>query len=300
MTRSPPGLPRAAVERFRQQRRPWWTALATTVAVEAARQSDELRGADVDRAARAADTLSRLGIVSSAVNANLVAGRAAHAAGRSVRARRRWSAAYELSRTGSVLVRLRGRLAGALAAVAAGDDREVLQHCRAGLADLARHRAALASMELRALASGHGEELGRLGLGVIVRAGEAARVLDWTERTRAAALLTVDPPAPDAVREERATLAALHQELVETRRETGAEPPDLLARQADAEARIRRATWGLPSARAGAGRARPAREIRGLLGDRTLVSYVRRDGEVLAVVADAPVPGSCRSARMRR
>ena len=50
-------------------------------------------------------------------------------------------------------------------------------------------------MELRALASGHGVELSQIGLEAVVRDGSPARVLNWMERGRAAALLAVEPPA---------------------------------------------------------------------------------------------------------
>lgn len=275
----------AAVFRFRQQRRTSMAALATIVATEARRLSGDLAPADVDRACRAADALGRCGLVSGAVGADLAVGRAAAVIGRMQVARRRLRSAHRRSRPAPVLVRLQGHLGAALAAEQDGDGRAVLRHCRAGLADLAAHRSALASMELRALAAGHGVELGQLGLGCLLRAGVPARVLEWTEQTRAAALLAVDPPAPDAVREERAELAAVQAELVEARRATGAEPAELLARQAAVEARIRRATWhrAVPGTRSG---ARSAREIRDLLGDRSLVSFIRHGDEVMAVVTD--------------
>ena len=45
----------------------------------------------------------------------------------------------------------------------------VLRHCRAGLADLERHRGALGSTELRVLASAHGVELGQIALRMLTR-----------------------------------------------------------------------------------------------------------------------------------
>lgn len=275
-----------AIGQFRSQRRPGWTALATVVSVEAGRQSARSRTEDVGRACRAADTLNRLGMVAGAVAADVVAGRVASAAGRSRMARRRWMSAYDRSRDGAVLLRLQGRLAAALAAAAAGDGTAVLAHCRAGLDDLAAHRAALPSMELRALASGHGVELGQLGLGVLLRSGRPARMFDWTERTRAAALLMAAPPPPDAVIGERAALAALRMELTEARRETGVEPAALLARQAAGEARIRRATWGRRALPGTPGAVHPASEVRDLLDARILVSYVRNGADLLALVVD--------------
>ncbi|WP_300012446.1 CHAT domain-containing tetratricopeptide repeat protein [Pseudonocardia sp.] len=275
-----------AIGQFRSQRRNGWVALATVVSVEAGRQSARSQAQDVGRICRAADTLGRSGMVAGAVAADIVAGRVASAAGRSGTARRRWMSAYDRSREGPVLLRLQGRLAAGLAAAAADDGAGVLAHCRAGLDDLAAHRAALPSMELRALASGHGVELGRLGLGVLLRSRRPARTFDWTERTRAAALLVADPPAPDAVIEERAALAALRAELAEARRGTGVEPAALLARQAAGEARIRRATWSRRASPGTPGAVVPASAVRDLLEDRVLVSYVRHGADLLALVVD--------------
>ncbi len=273
-----------AVAQFRGQRRAGWVALATVVATNAEMGAGTLTPAHVDAVRRAADVLVRLGLVSAAVEANLATGRAARALGRTALARRRLGAAYALSKGGSVLVRLRGRLAAAHAADLDGDAVAVLARCREGLADLAQHRAALASMELRALASGHGIELGLIGLGVLLREGRPGRILDWVERTRAVALLSVEPPAPDDVREERAELAALYAELVAARGEPGTEPAALAARQRAIEQRIRRTTWHRTGSGVSPGAVASSRELRELLGDRVLVSYGRHGGHLFAVV----------------
>ena len=73
-----------------------------------------------------------------------------------------------------MLVRLQGRVAAGLAAQALGDPPGVVRSSRAGLADLDRHRSALPSMELRALASAHGAELGELGLRALASPGSHA------------------------------------------------------------------------------------------------------------------------------
>lgn len=270
-----------AAAEFRAQRRPGWRAMATVVAVEA-----DVRGGVVDAAGlaavrRAADTLLGLGLGSSAVHANLVTGRAALALGRAALARRRLMACHERSRRGAVLMRLQGSHAAALAAA---DPAARLAHCRSGLADLARHRAALGSMELRALASDHGVELGLLGLGVLMRTGRPAQILDWLERTRAAALLTVEPATADVVRDELAELATVHEEIGAARRASGADPDELLARQRSIEQRIRRATWHRSSSGLRQGAVVTGRQLRAALGGRSLVSYGAHGGELFAVV----------------
>jgi hypothetical protein len=130
-------------------------------------------------------------------------------------------------------------------------------------------------------------ELGLLGLGCLLRTGSPSRVLDWVERIRAAALLTVEPPAPDIVREERAELAAVQAELITARRETGTEPAELIARQAALEHRIRRATWNRAGTGVVSGAAIRTGQLVGLLDGRALVSYGRFDDEMFAVVLHA-------------
>ena len=185
-----PTPPAAAAERaaaqFRRQRRTPWLARATVLGAEAAL----LDGAGHRRAADP-DPARRRG---PGPGGHAVGGRGGapgrRAAGRAARPDRAGRACFrqagERARQGPVLLRVRGRLAAAHAERLAGRGDAVLRHCRAGLADLARHRAALGSMELRALASGHGVELGQLGLETLLRTGSPSRVLAWTERTRAA------------------------------------------------------------------------------------------------------------------
>jgi len=162
----------------------------------------------------------------------------------------------------------------------------VLAHGRAGMDDLARHRATLASAELRALASGHGAELGRLGLASLLQTHAPAQVLAWMERTRVAALSSVDAPATEGIEEELGALRAVHADLLQARRETGTEPPDLLARQAAIEDHIRRATWARrpPATATGAGLS--TAELRRLLAGQVLVEYDVLEGGVLAVVLE--------------
>ena len=282
----------AAAGQFRDQGRSGFVALAGVVEAQAWLLAGErapsppeaVDPARLEALRRAADVLGRLGLESAAVGADLATGRAALLLGRRALARRRLRAAAERARRGSLLVRLRGRLAAALSAELDGDPATVLARCRAGLADLARHRAALPSMELRALASGHGLELGLLGLGVLLRTGTPSRVLDWVERYRAVALLTVDPPAPGDVLAERAELAVVHAELVAARRETGREPAALITRQRAVEQRIRRATWHRAPPGTQPGTVVAVREMAALLAERTLASYTRHGTTMFAVV----------------
>ena len=277
---------RAAVKGLRRQGRLGWVARADVAVVEALALRGPVPTAALRRVQDAAGTLERLGLCSDAVEAHLVAGRLALTLDRTPEALHSLAAAERLSRRAPVLVRLRGRVAAALAAQAAGNATAVLRHSRAGLADLSRHRAALPSMELRALASGHGAELGQLGLRAVLPTGSPARVLDWMDRTRAAALGTVDVPSSNAIASEMAALRSTQAELDEARRTTGREPAELVARVWAFEHRIRRASWTSElSERTASGRAQPA-QLRAALGGQVLVMFGSLDGQLTAAVLE--------------
>ena len=272
-----------AMTEFRRQRRTAWTARATVVAVEVSvagtgHQPDGLR-----RLGRAAGTLERLGLRADAVAAHLAAGQAALAAAEARTARRHLRSAGKLARSQALQVRLRGHLAQALDASTDQDTGAVLRHCRTGLTDLARHRAALPSMELRMLASGHGEELGELGLRELLRSAPPARLFTWMELTRAVSLLSVEPPVA-AVEEELTALRAVEHELRAARREADQEPVELLARRTRLEARIRRAAWTGPKGLTARAEVVGSGELRSLLDGRYLAEYATVENTLVAVV----------------
>jgi tetratricopeptide (TPR) repeat protein len=182
-----------AATAFTRQRRPGWRDRALVVAAAALDPDGPVEVDEATAVRRAARRLERAGDAPNAVHAHLVAGQLAARAGTGAAARAELAAALRLSRRAALLTRVRGRLAGALAGVQEDDPRAVLVHCRAGLRDLAAHRAALPTTQLRALASGHGSELGELGLQVTLRHYGAGPVLAWMERTRAAALTDALP-----------------------------------------------------------------------------------------------------------
>ena len=278
----------AAAESFDRQRRRTWTARAALVRVEARLLAGTAGPADLRDARRICRTLERQGTWSYAVNAHGIAGRVAASLGRRRAAVDHWRRAAELARRSPVLVRMRGSVAGAMAAALESDDLGVLAYCRKGLTDLARHRTALPSVELRVLASGHGAELGQLGLEVMVRVGSAPRVLDWMERTRAAALLAVEPPGGTDV-DDLEALRGIHAELAGAagaadRTVVTAEP--LATRQKSIEDRIRRASWRRRAEnQAVTGPISPAR-LRSCLDGRVLVEYANLHGDLVAVVVE--------------
>jgi tetratricopeptide (TPR) repeat protein len=276
----------AAAAAFGRQTRAAFRARAVVVAAEARLGAGSGGPEELRQAAVAAGLLASTGSTSAAVQGFLVTGRLAVALGRRRQALAALARAGSLARGAAVLVRLRGQVAAALAASLRRRDRETLAHCRRGLTDLARHRSGLPSVELRALASGHGAELGRIGLEVVVRNGSPARVLNWMERGRAAALLAVEPPAFAPISADIAALRAVH---AETREVAGLSPAAARAdrpapEQAVLEERIRHATWraGPPAETAAAPVAVGA--LRDRLAGRMLVTYGLLEDVLIAVV----------------
>ncbi|MEU4222163.1 CHAT domain-containing protein, partial [Actinoplanes sp. NPDC026623] len=150
---------------------------------------------------------------------------------------------------------------------------------------LARHRAALPSLELRVLAAGHGAELGALGLRRLLPSASAGRILEWLERTRTAALLRVQPPTT-GVDEDVIALRGVEQELRTARLDRGKEPSSLLTRQSALEARIRRRSWAGEDIGGEAASLATAADLRRAVDGRWLVEYAVVDGQILAVVVE--------------
>jgi tetratricopeptide (TPR) repeat protein len=284
----------AAAAAFREQTRGAWRARAVLVTVEARLTSGTATLADLSAASAAARRLGALGTTSAAVQGFLVAGRVAASLGQHRQAIAAWIRAGSLARGAPVLVRLRGRVASALAARLRHHDREALAHCRRGLSDLAQHRGGLPSVELRALASGHGAELGLIGLDVVVRGGSPARVLSWMERSRAAALLAVEPPAFKEIRADLVALRAVHAEprhqgtqsarpitQPHTRSERAA------VEQAVIENRIRQATWRATSLAGTSAGPVTVGGLRDRLHGQAFIEYGLLGKDLVAVVIDA-------------
>jgi tetratricopeptide (TPR) repeat protein len=274
----------AAVQDFRRQRRPAWAARATITEAQARAAREGYTPETLRRLRHAAATLQRLGLRAEAAHGHLAAGRAALALGSGPAAREELTQAGDVAQGQSLLVRLRGHLARALLAETqqSGD---LLRQCARGLRDLARHRAALPSLELRVLAAGHGTELGAVGLRSLLPAAPAGRILEWLERTRTAALLRVLPPAI-GVDEDVIALRGVEHELRAAGRERGEEPPALLARQSALEARIRRRSWTGDDRGGEAASIASGAELRRALDGQWLVEYAAVDGRLLAVVVE--------------
>lgn len=277
-----------AARTFREQHRPAWAARADVVAVRARTVEEPAEPGDLATLRRAARTLESRGMSADAADAHLAAGRVALSLGRAATALEDLDRAWELARRAPVLQRLTGRVAAALAANVRGQDAATTRHAREGLADLAAHRASLESTELRTLASGHGAELGRIALRIVLRAASPGRVLDWMERTRAAALVAVDP-APggetaDLLADLLADLRAAQLHLDRAKSSGDALRPEVANRVDDLEGLVRRAAWVQRSERREPAAAHRTSALRRALGARVLTEYAELDGELVAVV----------------
>lgn len=274
-----------ARENFARQRRTSWRVRADVIIGEVHYASDDSSPITLASVRRAAATLDRLGLPTYAIDAHLVAGRIGMALGRRAAALENLRRAAIIGREAPVLLRLKGHLAEALASP--GTDGERMQHCQAGLDDLAQHRAAFASLELRVRASGHGAELGRLGLASLIRHGTPAEVLAWLERTRAAALVAVEPTADLGIDDQLAELRVVQTQVSEAQR-AGGNPWTLLTRQRVIEDEIRRRTWSSGTADLrDTYRPLSTSELRRQLDDKVLVEYAVLADQVIAVVLDA-------------
>jgi len=268
-----------AARAARRQHRSTWSARAELIGVEARRQAGKAGVDELAVARRAAGRLESSGDLHSAVEAYLVAGRVALDQDQPRAAGLALSRARSLAGRGQVLVRLRGRLAGALEERASGHPTDVLAECRAGLRDLAVHRSSLPTIELRALASGHGAELGEIGLGVVLAGSSPARALAWMERTRAAALST-RLPSWDAVVGPR---HPVDQTVGGAVRDA---PPSAVGR----DMRVPVVDWSTrpesPTKMVPLPRVPGLAAIREALDGRTLVEFGKFEGRLVAVVVE--------------
>jgi tetratricopeptide (TPR) repeat protein len=284
----------SARDSFRRQRRGAWAARCELVLGQAQLTRGTAGPQELGRIRSAARRLARLDLPQEAVDGFLLAGRIALELRLGRQAKSALHRAEELSRGGPALVRARGALAAALACRESQDSEQVLKHCRRGLRYLTGHRGELPTAELRARACAHGEELGRLGLQVLVERGTPGRVWQWMERTRAVTLLTEEPADLDRLRRDLELLRSAHvagsarpgTDPVAPAGDHESTPDDPDTRLRTVEERIRRLTWQL---HAGAERRRQvpgAQPMRGLLSGRVLVEYGQLGERWVAVVLE--------------
>ena len=136
--------------------------------------------------------------------AQLLHGRVARDAGRLDEAARSFEEAARARHTAAGLGRAAGWLAAAMLADLNGDRRALLHACRRGLDAVDEYRALLGDLELRALATRHGNELAAMALRAMLAKQDARGMLWSIERWRATALgTTPHQPVDDPDLERR-------------------------------------------------------------------------------------------------
>ena len=275
-----------AREAFTRQRRPTWSALARLLGVRAAWERGERSASLLVSARRAADALDRGGFTIAALDARILVAQLAISQGRMTVARRQLRLASAAKRVPLVQVRTRAWYADALVRLQAGDRRGAWAALRAGMDLVDRYRATLGATELRAHASGHAEDLARLGLRMAVQTGRAASVLTWAERFRAGTLQLRPVRPPDDARLAGA-LAELRAVVVQVENATLAGRPTrpLESRQADLEEVVKEQTRHATGFLAASLYHPPSvSDLSSALGPRALVELVESEGELHAVV----------------
>ncbi|HKA69130.1 MAG TPA: CHAT domain-containing protein [Actinomycetes bacterium] len=294
-----------AERRFRRRGNEAWAAQAALMRLRAQFEIAPARPILASRAAQLAGALRRLGLVHDARLADLLGIRVLLAAGRTAAAVQR-SAALGRIRPGAPLeTRLLERLTDAELAKARGKPSEAQTHLRAGLRALQQRRRSFGSLDIQVHVAALGVDLANAGLEAAMEAGTPRLMFAWSERTRAQAFRVRpvsppdDPETTDALAELRQLRYALRLAELEGRKE-----PVALRRCAELERAIIERSWRVrgagayaradgradadADARAGAGGDADAEPTLGAvtaeLGDRTMISFMHRRGELLALV----------------
>lgn len=280
---------------FSRQRRQGWAALARWVAVQASWVAGERSDKLLAAARRAAETLTAAGWEVAALDARLIAARTALDLGRQRIARAELERAAPARRRGPVQLRTAAWYAEALLALAEGDRAAADAALHRGVTVLEDYRATLGATDLRTAASAHTDDLAVLGLRLALEDGRPARVLEWAERCRAAALL-LRPARPPGDAELADDLAELRHVVARIKEATtsGGDVEPLLRRQRELEDAVRRRAHhargdDVAAMRAGLGPRRQVRPptvdaLRAALGERALIDVCAVDGTLWAVV----------------
>ena len=276
-----------ALRMFRHQQRPWWAARAELVLLESRFDSGDTSVELLGAAGRLAGVLESVDVV-LAPEAHLLAGRLALARGRRAVGVRHLRAAA-VRRPRDVRARSTGWLARAVLAEAEGRPGDMLAACARGLDLIDLHLGTLGATELRAQATALGGDLAGLALRHAVGAGDARRLLVWSERWRATAL-AVPPVRVEVDPRMTRDLAALRVLARRRTDEPGAGAPALLREQRRLEDAVRRRALHRPGAGASGTKRIRMSELRSELGSMDLVELTDVDGRLFAVVVSGHRP----------
>jgi CHAT domain-containing protein len=184
---------RRARRLFRAQDRLHWEARTALVLAEARYAAGEHSMALLRYAEQVAARLDAIR-VGETMQAHLLAGRIALSRGSVAQAEPHLEHAARSRRRGPPLPRSMAWLARALQADARGNARAVAAACARGLDALEEHQMRLGATELRAYGTAHGAELATLAQRDALKRGDVRRLLFWSERWRATALVARSTP----------------------------------------------------------------------------------------------------------
>ena len=275
-----------ALRLFRRQQRPWWAAQAelTVLLCQFTGASDRAAGL-LPAARRVTARLDAMDF-SRAVDAHLLTGRLALAAGRREEAAGHLRAAANARRRGQLRTRSVGWLAQATWCEADQRWRGMLAACDRGLALLDLHLQTLGATELRTLATADGAALAGMALRHAVRRGDARLFLHWSERWRGT-VLRVSPVRPSADSDLVADLAALRTVAarLDSAHDTRTTAPALERERRRLEIAVRQRVLRTPAKASAQAEAFRTPDLLGQLGDTDLIELTDVDGQLHAVVA---------------
>ena len=270
---------------FRRQQRPWWAARAqlTLLLCRFGEESD--RAAALLPAARRVTARLDAMDYTRAIDAHLLTGRIALAAGRRDEAARYLRTAANARHRGQLRTRGVGWLAQATWAEAEQRWRGMLSACDRGLALLDLHLQTLGATELRTLATVNGAQLADMALRHALRRGDARLFLEWSERWRGT-VLRITPVRPPADSELVADLAALRNVAarVDRSRDSRDAAPALVRERGRLETAVRQRVLRTPAAGTAQAESFRAADLLGHLGEADLLELTDVDGQLHAVV----------------
>ncbi|MEV0830278.1 CHAT domain-containing protein [Nonomuraea rubra] len=273
---------RRAALGFGRQHRPEWAVVARFVALSSSAAAGTHR-VSVGRVERCAAELAAARLLSSEVEARMLAARLAMERGWSERAQRQLELAARRRLRGPAIQRVAAWHAEALVRLARGNRRGAKSALRTALRVHDEHRATLGATDLRAHASGFRVGAAELGLRMALGDGRPEEVLAWAEQGRARHLLMKparppnDPRLAGALDQLRIVVADLGR-----RRAAGEDITVLTERQVRLEREIRDYCRHHAEGAALAAPV-PPRELGRALGERALVEFVHVDEVMYAI-----------------
>ena len=270
---------------FTEQEREAWRLLAEYAALRARFEAKTSDGATSSDAARLAEELGAIGLLSESQHCHLLAGRIAMRAGALQEARRQLGAASGARRRGPSLDRAKAWHAEALLRQAEGNTAGSSRAIEAGFKAIRDYRLTLGAADLRSHAAAHGLALSVLAIEQGLASGSPWRVLKAVEswRSESSQVAAARPPSDPELTRLLSELRRVSAEIRETA-VTGGTTHPLLVQEAKIESDIKamsRRLRGSGVVRATAPTSRDA--IVDGLGDRRLISYFRHAGDIYAV-----------------